>query len=46
MANSTNNNTFTVLIDFEKWYKGLGITRNYVSNLKSVQKDIDRKTHV
>ena len=40
MANSTNNNTFTVLIEFEKWYKGLGITRNYVSNLKSVQKDI------
>lgn len=40
MANLTNNNTFTVLIEFEKWYKGLGITRNYVSNLKSVQKDI------
>lgn len=40
MANSTNNNTFTVLIEFEKWYKGQGITRNYVSNLKSVQKDI------
>lgn len=40
MANSTNNNNFTVLIEFEKWYKGQGITRNYVSNLKSVQKDI------
>lgn len=40
MANLTNNNTFTVLIEFEKWYKGQGITRNYVSNLKSVQKDI------
>lgn len=40
MANSTNNNTFTVLIEFEKWYKGQGITRNYVSNQKSVQKDI------
>ncbi len=40
MANSTNNNTFTALIEFEKWYKGQGITRNYVSNLKSVQKDI------
>lgn len=40
MANSTNNNTFTVLIEFAKWYNGQGITRNYVSNLKSVQKDI------
>lgn len=40
MANSTNNNNFTVLIEFEKWYKRQGITRNYVSNLKSVQKDI------
>lgn len=40
MANSTNNNTFTVLIEFQKWYNGQGITRNYVSNLKSVQKDI------
>lgn len=40
MENSTNNNNFTVLIEFEKWYKGQGITRNYVSNLKSVQKDI------
>lgn len=40
MANSTNNNNFTVLIEFEKWYKGQGITRNYTSNLKSVQKDI------
>ena len=40
MANLTNNNTFTVLIEFAKWYNGQGITRNYVSNLKSVQKDI------
>lgn len=40
MANSTNNNTFTVLIEFAKWYNGQGITRNYVSNLKSVQEDI------
>ena len=40
MANLTNNNTFTVLIKFAKWYNGQGITRNYVSNLKSVQKDI------
>lgn len=40
MANSTNNDTFTVLIEFAKWYNGQGITRNYVSNLKSVQKDI------
>lgn len=40
MANSTNNNTFAVLIAFQKWYNGQGITRNYVSNLKSVQKDI------
>ena len=40
MANSTNNNTFTVLIEFATWYNGQGITRNYVSNLKSVQKDI------
>lgn len=40
MANSTNNNTFTVLTEFAKWYNGQGITRNYVSNLKSVQKDI------
>ena len=40
MANSTNNNTFTVLVEFAKWYNGQGITRNYVSNLKSVQKDI------
>ena len=40
MANSTNNNTFTVLIEFAKWYNGQGITRNYVSNLKSVQKDM------
>ena len=40
MANSTNNNTFTVLIECAKWYNGQGITRNYVSNLKSVQKDI------
>lgn len=41
MANSTSNNTFAVLIAFQKWYNGQGITRNgYVSNLKSVQKDI------
>lgn len=40
MANLTNNNTFTVLIEFAKWYNGQGITRNYVSNLKSVQEDI------
>ena len=40
MANSTNNNTYAVLIEFAKWYNGQGITRNYVSNLKSVQKDI------
>ena len=40
MANLTSNNTFTVLIEFAKWYNGQGITRNYVSNLKSVQKDI------
>ena len=40
MANSTNNNTFTVLIEFQKWYNRQGITRKYTSNLKSVQKDI------
>lgn len=40
MANSTSNNTFAVLLAFQKWYNGQGITRNYVSNLKSVQKDI------
>lgn len=40
MANSTSNNTFAVLIAFQKWYNGQGIMRNYVSNLKSVQKDI------
>ena len=30
MANLTNNNTFTVLIEFAKWYNEQGITRNYV----------------
>ena len=40
MANSTSNNTFAVLIEFEKWHKKQGIMRKYTSNLKSVQKDI------
>ena len=40
MANSTNNNTYAVLIEFEKWYKKQNIKYPYASALKSVQKDI------
>ena len=40
MANSTNNNTYAVLIEFEKWYKEQNIKYPYASALKSVQKDI------
>ena len=40
MANSTSNNTFAVLIEFEKWYKKQNIKYPYASALKSVQKDI------
>lgn len=40
MANSTNNNTYAVLIEFEKWYKKQNIKYSYVSDLKTVQKDI------
>lgn len=40
MANSTNNNTYAVLIEFEKWYKKQNIKYSYVSALKTVQKDI------
>lgn len=40
MANSTNNNTYAVLIEFKKWYKKQKIKYPYVSALKSVQKDI------
>lgn len=41
MANSTNNNTYAVLIEFEKWYKKQNVEKySYVSALKTVQKDI------
>lgn len=40
MANSKSNNTYAVLIEFEKWYKEQNIKYPYVSTLKSVQKDI------
>lgn len=41
MANSTNNNTYAVLIEFEKWYKKQNVDKySYVSALKTVQKDI------
>lgn len=40
MANSTNNNTYAVLIEFKKWYKKQKIKYPYASALKSVQKDI------
>ncbi len=41
MANSTNNNTYAVLIEFEKWYKKQNIKKySYASALKTVQKDI------
>lgn len=40
MANSTNNNTYAVLIEFEKWYKKQNIKYPYASALKTVQKDI------
>lgn len=40
MANSTNNNTYAVLIEFEKWYKEQNIKYPYASTLKTVQKDI------
>lgn len=40
MANSTNNNTYAVLIEFKKWYKKQNIKYPYASALKSVQKDI------
>lgn len=41
MANSTNNNTYAVLIEFEKWYKKQNVKKySYVSALKTVQKDI------
>lgn len=40
MANSTNNNTYAVLIEFEKWYKKQNIKYSYVSALKTVQEDI------
>ena len=40
MANSKSNNTYAVLIEFEKWYKEQNIKYPYASTLKSVQKDI------
>lgn len=40
MANSKSNNTYAVLIEFEKWYKEQNIKYPYASALKSVQKDI------
>ena len=40
MANSKSNNTYAVLIEFEKWYKKQNIKYPYASALKSVQKDI------
>ena len=33
MANSTNNNTYAVLIEFEKWYKKQNIKYPYASAL-------------
>lgn len=35
MANSTNNNTYAVLIEFEKWYKKQNIKYPYASALKN-----------